>query len=419
MKLSIGYGTGVQRLDMDEGHLLGVLAPKPQEDTHSQEEEEVVLEALGAPIGTPRLAQLAHKGQKVVVITSDITRPLPSYKILPYVVDELVSAGVVEEDITVVLALGIHRKHTSEEIQRLCGPEVYSRVRCIDSDVDDVVHMGRTKAGTPVDIFTPVAKADIRIGIGNIEYHYFAGYSGGAKAIMPGVSTREAINANHSMMVDEDAVQGKLEGNPVRQDLEEAIGLCPLHFIVNVVLDENKRITHCVSGHFIDAHRVGCKLLDEVYSIKIKAPADIVVAAQGGHPKDINLYQLQKALDNAKFAVKEGGVIILVGACGEGLGEDVFEEWILGASEPRELVERIGADFQLGGHKAAAIAMVLAHADIYLVSEMDDGLVERMFMKPFSSVQQAYEAARIALGADARTIVMPYAGSTLPSVANS
>ena len=411
MKIGIGYGETTQEVSLRDESVLGVLLPK-QVDA-SINEDSVVIDSLSAPIGSLPLSQMVGKGKKVAIITSDITRPLPSYKVIPHVLKQLLEAGVKQDDVVVVFALGIHRKQTEAEMIKLVGREVYETVRCVDSDTEDVVRMGVTSMGTLVDIFAPVANADVRIGIGNIEYHYFAGYSGGVKALMPGVSTREAIGNNHSMMVRDEAAQGKLEGNPVRMDMEEALGICPLHFIVNVVLDEQKNIVHCVSGDVIAAHREGCKLLDDIYSVKISERADIVIASQGGYPKDLNLYQLQKALDNAKFAVKKGGIIILAGTCKEGLGEDVFEEWMMSAKTHKELIERIQADFVLGGHKAAAIAMVLEQAEIYLVSEMEDSLVEDLFMRPFSSVQAAYEAAASNFE-DATVIVMPYAGSVLP-----
>lgn len=241
-------------------------------------------------------------------------------------------------------------------------------------------------------------------------------YSGGAKAIMPGVSTRAAIQFNHSRMVLPEAAAGRLEDNPVRMDIEEALQYCPLDFIVNVVLDEHKEIIHADAGHFIKAHREGCRFLDTLYRKDIGERADIVIASQGGAPKDLNLYQTQKALDNAKHAVKPGGVIILVGSCKEGLGEEVFEEWMTESESPKAMVERIQQDFQLGGHKAAAIGMVLESSDIYMVSEMEPAFVESIFLKPFATVQAAVGAAFAKLGQDATVFVMPYGGSTLPTV---
>jgi len=412
MRFEIGFGTTPQALEIPDGNIVGVLMPNEVEV--AVKGVELVVEALQNPIGAAKLSEIVKPGEKVVIITSDVTRPVPSYKIIPPILDELQSVGVKLEDITVVFALGCHRNQTQEEMKKLVGEEVYNKVRCVDGDPDDCIHLGRTKMGTPVDITRIVAEADRRICIANIEYHYFAGYSGGAKPIMPGVSSRDAIQNNHSRMVLPEAQAGRMVDNPVRNDIEEAIEYCPIDFIVNVVLDEKKEIIKAVAGHHVQAHREGCKFLDLLYRKEISNRADIVVVSQGGAPKDLNLYQTQKALDNAKHAVKKGGVIVLVGSCKEGLGEHVFEEWILSAPTASSMIDRIKEDFQLGGHKAAAIAMVLEDSDVYLVSEMDADFVRDIFLTPFSTAQEALDAAFAKMGKDASVLVMPFGGSTLP-----
>jgi len=410
--LEFGYGTGLQTVKVPEKNLLGVLQANPM--NHERTSEDAVRYALRHPIASERLANIAKPGQKVAIITSDISRPMPSWEVLPAVLDELYEAGVCREDITVVFALGSHRKHTEEEKLHLAGDRCFREVRCVDSDPDDCVRMGITSKNTPVDITRVVAEADLRICLGNIEFHYFAGYSGGAKAIMPGVSTPEAIQCNHRMMVSEDACAGKLEGNPIRMDIEEAGEICGIDFIVNVILDEHKHIVYAVAGDVTEAHRVGCCYLDKMYRAHIGQRADIVLVSQGGAPKDANLYQTQKALDNAKHAVRKGGTIILIGACPEGFGSAKFEKWLVEAPTAHSMVERIGRDFQLGGHKAAAIGMVLENARIDLVSEMDDDLVRSIFMVPQPSAQVAFDQAMERYGADATVIAMPFGGATLP-----
>ena len=413
MKLEFGFGEGVQAVEVPDRNLLGVLMANEVPKGLTNEAE--VARALAHPIGTPRLGEIVHPGEKIAIVTSDITRPCPTWRIIPALLDELYAAGCRREDIALVFALGSHRHHTPEEQRKLAGERAWAEIRCVDGDPSDCVHMGATNCGTPVDITRIVAEADRRICLGNIEYHYFAGYSGGAKAIMPGCSTREAIQSNHRMMVREEAHAGNLDSNPLRQDLEQAAAICGVDFIVNVVLDEHKQIVRAVAGDLVEAHREGCKFLDQMYLKKIDSRADIVLVSQGGAPKDLNLYQTQKALDNAKHAVKPGGTIILIGSCREGLGEKVFEQWMLSAPTPESMIERIGRDFQLGGHKAAAIAMVLKNAEIYLVSELDDDFVEKIFLKPAKSAQDALDRAFARLGPDATVLAMPYGGSTLPS----
>ena len=189
-----------------------------------------------------------------------------------------------------------------------------------------------------------------------------------------------------------------------------------IDYILNVVLDEHKKIVKAVAGDCVKAHREGCAFLDTLYGKTIPAQADIVIVSQGGAPKDLNLYQTQKALDNAKHAVRKGGTIILVGACQEGLGEKTFEKWMLESPSAASMVERIGKDFQLGGHKAAAIGMVLQNADIYMVSEMEPDFVRSIFLTPYPTLQDAYKAALEKYGPNATVITMPYGGSVLPKL---
>ncbi len=412
--IEINFGKCSQQVEIDAHNLLSVLMPN--EVSVDRAGEEAIEEALDHPIGTEKLETIVHPGESIVIVTSDNTRPMPSSVVLPHVLARLQKAGVRDEDVTIVFALGAHRKQTEEEKKYLVGMSIYERFRTVDSDADDVIRMGMTRQGTPVDITSIVARADHRICLGNIEYHYFAGYSGGAKAIMPGVSTRDAITFNHRLMVEEASHAGSSDDNPVRKDLEEALHFCPVDFILNVVLNEKKEIVYAVAGDVIKAHRKGAQFLDEFYLNKIEQLADIVIVSQGGFPKDLNLYQTQKALDNAQHAVRENGIIILVGACNEGLGDDVFSQWMLSSPSPAAIIERLRKGFVLGGHKAAAIALILQKADIYLVSEMSDALVDKMFMKPFSSVQEAYDSALKTLGDQSKVIVMPFGGSTLPKL---
>lgn len=412
MNIEFGYGNGIQSVNVPDKNLMGVLMSNPME--HERRGADAVEYALENPVGSPKLHTLVKPDQKIVIITSDISRPLPSFDVVPAVLDELYKGGVPKENITIVFGLGSHRKQTPEEMKHLVGERAFNEVKCMDSTPEDCVDMGTTPSGTPVDITRVVAEADFRIALGNVEFHYFAGYSGGNKALMPGVSTPAAIQANHRLMVSNDACAGKLEGNPIREDIEEAGKLCPIHFIVNAVLDEHKHIVYAAAGDVIKAHRNACAYLDKMYRKPIPEKADIVIVSQGGAPKDANLYQTQKALDNSKHAVKDGGTIILIGACNEGLGSKKFEEWLVNANTSHELVERIGRDFQLGGHKAAAVAMILEYAKIILISEMDDDFVGSIFMEPMHSAQEAFDEAMEKYGPEAKVLAMPFGGATLP-----
>ena len=414
MKLRFGIGNGFEEVEVPDRNLIGELHANDVPLGLTGEAE--VIRALREPIGTPRLKDIVKPGERVAIVTSDVTRPMPTAKVMPALLDELYAGGIKPEDIILVFALGSHRHHTEAERQKLAGERAFSEIRCVDSDPDDCISYGVTSRGTPVDITRVVAEADRRICLGNIEYHYFAGYSGGAKAIMPGVSTRAAIQANHSRMVLPECCAGNLEGNPLRLDIEEATAMVGVDFILNVVLSEHKEILRAVAGDVTKAHRAGCAFLDTLYRKELTEAADIVLVSQGGAPKDLNLYQTQKALDNAKHAVKDGGVIILIGSCREGLGEKTFEEWMTSAPTAHSLIERIQREFKLGGHKAAAIAMVLERAEVDLVSELDDEFVRSLFLVPQPSAQAALDRAFEKLGPDARVLSMPYGGSTLPKV---
>lgn len=414
MKIEFGYGKSSLSFNIDDKNIIKVLEQNCTSCSANENEE--IENAVNNPIGTKHIEEIFKPGEKIVIITSDITRPMPTKKVLPVLVKHLMNAGCDRTDITVVFALGNHRNQTDDEKKYLIGEELYSKIKCIDSDVSDYVAMGFSKAGTPYEIFSPVAQADRRICLGNIEYHYFAGYSGGAKAIMPGTSTRNTIQANHSKMVMDTARAGLINGNPIREDIDEVTDYVPIDFIINVVLDEKKHILKAFAGHHKLAHREGCRYLDSLYSIEIPCRADIVITTPGGYPKDINVYQAQKALDNAKHAVKDGGIIIFVAQCPEGLGEKVFERWINDAVSPEDTINKICTHFELGGHKAAAIALVQRKAQIYMVSDLEDEIVKKMFMTPFKAVDKALESALKECGRNSGIIVMPYGGSTLPCV---
>ena len=413
-ELEFGIGKRTEKVLVPEKNLVGILRAASAEAPASEEAE--IRRALAEPIGSKMLREIVRPGEKIAIISSDVTRPMPTAKVMPALLDELYAAGVKGEDITLVFALGSHRRQSDEEKRRLAGERAWAEIRCVDSDPDDCVHLGVTKAGTPVDITRVVAQADRRICLGNVEYHYFAGYSGGAKAVMPGCSTRAAIQSNHSMMIRPEACAGNLKTNPLRADIEEAAALCGVDFILNVVLGEHKEILRAAAGDVTAAHRALCAFLDTIYLKELPQAADIVLVSQGGAPKDLNLYQTQKALDNARHAVREGGIIILIGSCREGLGERVFEQWMTTSPSPESMIERIGRDFQLGGHKAAAIAMTLRKAKIFLISDLEDDFVRSIFLTPQPSAQAALDEAFRQLGAEAKVLAMPFGGSTLPRI---
>jgi nickel-dependent lactate racemase len=413
--INLKYGKTTLNLDLGEAAVRTTVL-EPGRAVASQDEVRLIQCALSSPIGSPPLSQRVAPGQQVVVVTSDVTRPCPSARLLPPVLQELNCGGVRDEDITVVFGLGSHRPHTREEQQRLVGDAIFHRLRCVDSDPSDVHMVGRTSRGTPVAVFGPVLEADARVCLGSIEYHYFVGYSGGVKAVVPGVCSVDTIQRNHRMMTEPGAVAGQLDGNPVREDIEEAGQMIGVDFILNVILDGSKRIVDAVAGHPQAAHREGCARLESLGRPTMEEPADLVVVSAGGYPKDLNLYQAQKALDNARHVVRPGGIILAIAACSDGLGNPVFEAWMRDPGGPEAIIARIRREFVLGGHKAAAIALILKQADIYMVSDLPPDLVRSIGFQPFDRPDEALHAALARLGSAPTIAVMPEGASTLPGV---
>jgi nickel-dependent lactate racemase len=409
------YGEGTLSVSVPEKNLLGVIVPK-QAAVERGDENEILCAALDHPIGAPPLRRLARKGQKVCIVTSDMTRPCPSERLLPLVLDELTAAGVPDEDIFIVMGLGLHRPMTDAEIDRVVGEAVHRRIRVLNHDAEDVVRLGVTSAGTPVEFFRAVVEADLRVCLGNLEFHWFAGYSGGAKAILPGVASRATVTANHSLMTRPGVGSGRIEGNPLRMDIEEGVAMLGVDFILNVVVDGEHKILDAVAGDLTAAHRRGCRTIAERGMAPVDRKADIVIASAGGFPKDINMYQAHKGLENAGYFVRDGGILILAAECREGWGNKTFEAWMKAASSPQDVLERIRQEFLLGGHKAAGIANIEQRAGVFLVSSMPGDQVEKMFMTPCRSLQEALGVAFDALGAGSLVLALPHAGSIIPTV---
>jgi lactate racemase len=409
MDISLAYGHHTLHVELaGAAQQVQVLAPR----RHAWDPIRL---ALAAPIGSPRLCEIVRPSQSVAIVTSDITRPCPTDLMLPPILEELAAAGVRDEQIAVVFALGSHRPHTAQERTGLTGAAIAERVRCLDSDPSRVVQVGTTARGTPIEAFEPVVSADVRVALGNVEPHYFAGYSGGAKALVPGVCSAHTIQRNHAWMVDPQARAGVLVGNPVREDLEEGAALIGIDFILNVILDSEHRVVAAAAGDVTQAHRWACRVVEHQSTVYVDQPADVVLVSAGGYPKDVNLYQAQKALDNAAAAVRPGGVIVWAAECPEGLGHATFEEWIVGAA-PDSILARLQHEFVLGGHKAAAIARVLKQSSVYLVSSLPPELVRACSLVPFADLDSALAVAREKMGPASTLLVMPEGASVLVAI---
>ena len=415
MKLEWKYGRSIVHFDVPDRNVASILQPRDLEPVLN--EGQAIAEAIQKPIGGEDMSKIVNSESDVAIIVSDITRPCPSYKVVPLLTKKLGECGVQKSNITILFATGMHRGHSKEEQTILVGQETAGSFGLVDHDchnADNLVELGKTKRGTPISVNRLAVDADVKIGVANLDVHYFAGYSGGAKSVVPGVAGYETIRRNHSLMLQPGAEAGKVKDNPVREDLEEAVEMAGLDFIVNLVLNDNKNIVRVVAGDYVEAQRSGIAPNDYMYKAAIPERADIVIATAGGYPKDINLYQAQKGLENAGHAVRQDGTIILFADCSEGLGDKTFESWLMESDSPESVMMRLKEDFMLGGHKAFAIAKLAKRAHIVLVSNLPSDLVRKAFMTPASSAKNALTQAFEREGRDARVILMPYAGSTLP-----
>lgn len=412
--VELKYGKTAVRLKVPKGSVIASLNSNPLERVADERAE--VIRALASPVGSPVLREVARGKKTAAVIVSDITRMFPSERVLPVLLDELNRSGIPDERITVIFGLGTHRPHTPEEQISVLGPEVISRVHYMDSRVSDCVRLGYTSRGTPVDVFSKFLAADLKIGCGEVEFHYYAGYTGGGKAVFPGVSSKDWVQANHKMMLMPGAASGVGDGNPVREDMEEAARMAGLDFILNVVLDDSARVIRAFAGDLVLAHREAVKVVDAANKVRIPRKADIALVSAGGFPKDINLYQAHKAMENARFAVREGGTMIVLAECAEGIGHAVFKEWIEQAAKPDDVIERLHRNFVFGGHKAVAIARLIRTTDVFLVSSMGKALTEQAFLRYSPGAQEALDWALAKHGQGASIVVMPAGNVTLPVV---
>jgi len=413
VRVTLKFGKGELSSEIPEKNILEFIYP--QEFAGIRDVEKEVLNALSNPIGSPPLEEIVKGKRRVAILVSDITRPCPTRMLIGPVLKTIERAGIERDAITIVYGLGTHRKHSEDEKRSIVGDFVYENYRCIDSNLYDVVHLGETSRGTPVEIFRPVEEADFIICIGNIEFHYFAGYSGGVKPIVAGVGSKRAIEKNHMLMIEESAEAGNLE-SPVRKDMEEFASIVGVNFILNVVLNSREEIVKVVAGDPIEAHREGARIVDAMYKRRVREEADVVLCSAGGYPNDINLYQVQKAIDNVKRAVRREGTIVIAAECPEGFGNEIFERWM---TEHRYLEEfmrmsdRVRREFTLGGHKAASISMIMKHADIMLITRMNEEKVRRAFFEYARDLEDAKKKIFEKYGEDAKITVVPFARTTL------
>jgi nickel-dependent lactate racemase len=371
---------------------------------------------------TPFLAGFTS-GERVAIVTSDITRYTGSEIYLSLLVERLNACGIRDDDIEVIVALGIHRRQTEQEHKKIMGA-LYGRVRVIDHDCDDpgkLVFLGTTSNGIEVEVNRRVVEADRVILTGTIGFHYFAGYGGGRKSLLPGVASRKSCMASHFSVLNPGegtgknpcAATGVLEGNPVHEAMVEACAMLSPSFILNTVLAPDKRIIAAFAGDWREAHLEGCRFYAGHFTCPIERQADLVVVSCGGFPKDINLIQAHKAMEYGGRAVRDGGVMVLLAECRDGYGNATFFDWFrfrdLGVFEAE-----LRRNYEINGQTAYSLLSKAQRFRVILVSSLPPGEVTAMGMTPAGALDEAMKLAEAMLPADYTAYVIPEGGTMLP-----
>lgn len=418
-RFSFAYGYGVKSFDYEESDILKIVHTEDFPPIKNLEEE--IKLAIEHPIGLPPLSEIIKPGDTVAFICNDPTRVANSNEFMPVLLKEMNRLGVPDENMRIIFSLGTHRIMSQEEMVQQVGSEVACRIKMycsVATHNEDFQYFGETSRGTPVWINKLLCDVDHIIMTGTIVHHYFSGYGGGRKAILPGCAAMETVRKNHSWMLDPRAQLGVLDGNPCYEDQIEGVSLFAKGrslFLFNAVLNAKREFLKIFAGHYIQAHKIACQFVDQVYGCVIPKEADLVIASCGGYPKDINVYQTQKTMDNAVCAVRKGGVVILLSECIEGSGSEKLEETFKRLKTAEAIREELENNFQIGVNKAYAITHPQAKADFILVTKLNKAMAKTMhFLAATDTVEEALAIAKQKLGDHPSTILMPDGLLTVP-----
>jgi nickel-dependent lactate racemase len=418
MKVTLNYGRNGLVVDLPDHSR--IVAPRHQRGLPN--EASAIREALRHPIGSPPLALLVRPGDKVVISHTDVTRATPNGRILPILLDELESAGIVPGDITLLNAIGTHRKQTVAELRQMLGDQVVDRYRCIQHDGDDdagLVPLGRTSFGNPVRVNRLFVESDVRILTGFVEPHFFAGFSGGPKGVMPALAGNESVYSNHgySMLAHPRATWGTTEGNPVWEEMREVALLAKPTFLLNVTLNRQHQITGVFAGDLVEAHRLGCDFCRESAMVRVEAPFDIVITTNSGYPLDQNLYQSTKGISGGNQIVRKGGTILIATACAEGLPDHGhYAELLRRGGSPQGVLDLISQPgFGEQDQWAVQIqAMVQLRANVQVYSDgLTDDQIRQALLWPCRDIEGTVAALQSGYGQDARICVLPEGPQTI------
>ena len=390
MKIEVPYGKdGHQQLTVPDANYLGTL--RPNELPHSDEQGELG-RALQNPISSERIEDFLKGGKDIVFIVNDGTRPTPTAAVL-----RALSKSIDLGSVRFLIATGIHRAPTEDEYQMIFG-ELYDslkdRVHSHDSRGDRMVFLGSSKNGTEMAVNEMAVNADRLVIITSVEPHYFAGYTGGRKSFLPGVASYRTIEQNHKLAMRSDAQAITLAGNPVHEDMMDALQVVKGKkiFSIQAVLDRHQHVYKVAAGDLQRSFEQAVIWANDVFSVEIRQKADVVVSV-AQYPMDVDLYQSQKALDNGKWALREGGYLILVSKCRTGVGDEVFCDQLSLSPDPFQILKNLAREYKLGYHKAAKVAEIMTWAKLFAVTDLDPALVRRINMTPFKDVQSAVDRA--------------------------
>ena len=413
--VSIPYGTGAVACEIPDSRLAGVLHARPQPSVTTDEQLETVRRALCDPIGSAPLDQLARGKQRVLVITSDHTRPMPSRLTLPLILQQI-RRGNPDAEVRVLVATGFHRKTTDHELLQRFGPELFANECIVVHDARDKAAMqrfGTLPSGGALYLNSLAAWADLVVSEGFIEPHFFAGFSGGRKSILPGIASEESVFYNHNaeFIHHPNAHSGMLLGNPIHEDMLYAARQAHLQFIVNVCLNQDKQIVRAFAGHPEQAHQAGCAYVQSQTQVP-RREADIVVTGNGGAPLDLNIYQAVKCMSGAEPCVKPGGVIIALCSCYDGHGSqgfyDLFAQYKTPAALTAALLAKGRGETVADQWQAQILARVLQKAHVVLVTDRCDPALVRTFgLLPAATFSQALALADGLTGPESSVLCLP------------
>ena len=381
--------------------------------------------ALRQPINSAPLTGKVRPGNKVVIVHTDITRATPNDRILPVLLAELEAAGIARGDITVLNALGTHRPQTDAELRQMLGAAIVDNYRCCQHDANadaDLVALGRTARGHPVRVNRQFLEADVRILTGFIEPHFFAGFSGGPKGVLPSIAGAESVHSNHGyeMISHPNATWGVTAGNPIWEEMREVALRANPTFLINVTLNSARQITGVFAGEMLAAHAAGCAFVKEHAMVPVSAPFDIVITTNRGYPLDQNLYQCVKGLSAANRIVRAGGAIILAAACADGLPDHGrYAALLAEAGSPQAVLDMVARPgfSQPDQWQVQIQAKIQLHAEVFVHSAgLTDPQIQRALLRPCPDIAQAVARIEAELGRPATICVLPEGPQTIAYV---